>query len=93
MADYKIKFEENSPGRWYVDRECIDCDLCRETAPETFQREDEIGFSVVYRQPQTPEELVRAEIARSGCPVEAIGNDGPLENLPDVAPAAKLPGK
>jgi ferredoxin len=89
MAEYKDRFEQNIPGRWYVDTECIDCDLCRETAPETFRREDEIGFSVVFRQPQTPEELERAEEARSGCPAEAIGNDGATIPLPDELPAAK----
>src|SRR3954469_26047937 len=89
MAEYKDRFEQNIPGRWYVDTECIDCDLCRETAPETFRREDEIGFSVVFRQPQTPEEVERAEEARSGCPTEAIGNDGATIPLPDEHPAAK----
>src|SRR3954471_21327440 len=75
MAEYKDRFEQNIPGRWYVDTECIDCDLCRETAPETFRREEEIGFSVVFRQPQTPEAVERAEEARAGRPTEAIGND------------------
>jgi ferredoxin len=84
MAKYKDRFEQNSPGRWYVDRECIDCDLCRETAPETFRREDEIGYSVVFRQPQTPEEVERAEEARSGCPTEAIGNDGEPMPVPEL---------
>jgi ferredoxin len=93
MAAYKNRFEQNSPGRWYVDNECIDCDLCRETAPETFRRQDEIGYSVVFRQPQTPEELAQAEEARSGCPADAIGNDGASGAVPDLAPAANVPGQ
>ena len=28
-------------GRYYVDSQCIDCDLCRETAPANFIRNDE----------------------------------------------------
>ena len=33
MADRMDKVPENVPGRFYVDATCIDCDLCRETAP------------------------------------------------------------
>jgi len=52
------------------------CDLCQTTAPAFFTRDDEIGFSIVHRQPVTPEELALAEEAREGCPTESIGNDG-----------------
>lgn len=48
-------------------------DLCRTTAPAFFTRDDEIGFSIVYRQPVTREELALAEEAREGCPTESIG--------------------
>lgn len=76
MANPADRLPENVPGRYYVDAACIDCDLCRETAPAIFRRHDETGFSVVQRQPLTPEEIALAEEARQGCPVEAIGNDG-----------------
>ncbi len=76
MAELKDKLPENVPGRFYVDRNCIDCDVCRDTAPKNFTREDENGYSYVYRQPQTPEELELCEEAMNICPVEAIGNDG-----------------
>ena len=36
MADVANKFPQNVPGRFYVDDQCIDCDLCRETAPANF---------------------------------------------------------
>jgi len=32
MADVANKYAENVPGKFYVDDQCIDCDLCRETA-------------------------------------------------------------
>lgn len=35
MADIDEKTPLNVPGKFYVDSSCIDCDLCRETAPET----------------------------------------------------------
>ncbi|ACB76157.1 ferredoxin [Opitutus terrae] len=76
MANPSDRLPQNVPGRFYVDSQCIDCDLCRETAPTIFGRDDESGFSFVKRQPLTPEEIALAEEAIQGCPVEAIGNDG-----------------
>jgi ferredoxin len=76
MATTTERLPQNIVGRYYVDSSCIDCDLCRTTAPAFFKRDDEIGFSIVYRQPVTPEELALAEEAREGCPTESIGNDG-----------------
>lgn len=40
------------------------------------RRDDDIGFSVVYRQPETPEEVDLATEALEGCPTESIGSDG-----------------
>lgn len=77
MAIPADRVAQNVPGRWYVDSACIDCDLCRETAPTIFGRHDDGGYSFIQKQPQTAEELALAEEARQGCPVEAIGNDGP----------------
>lgn len=78
MANPNERLPENVPGAWYVDRNCIDCDLCRETAPGIFARNDEIGLSVVIRQPQTGEELQAAREAQASCPTDAIGDDGHL---------------
>jgi ferredoxin len=76
MANKLQKSPENIPGRFYVDNTCIDCGLCPDTAPQIFKRYDEGGYSIVYRQPQTPEDIALAEEAVSGCPTESIGNDG-----------------
>ena len=38
MADIANKYAENVSGKFYVDDQCIDCDLCRETAPEASAR-------------------------------------------------------
>jgi ferredoxin len=76
MADVKDKLAENVSGKFYVDRNCIDCDVCRDTAPMCFTRNDENGYSFVHKQPQTPEELELCEEALMACPVEAIGDDG-----------------
>ncbi|MBX7172537.1 MAG: ferredoxin [Pyrinomonadaceae bacterium] len=76
MAEIKDRLKDNVRGKFYVDRECIDCDVCRDTAPKNFTRNDENGYSFVYHQPETPEELELCEEARDACPVEAIGDDG-----------------
>jgi ferredoxin len=79
MADPNDKVPGQPPGDYYVDSQCIDCDLCRETAPANFQRNDEEGFSYVYKQPETGEEAALCKDAMDNCPVEAIGSDGQKE--------------
>ena len=76
MADPKDGVPENAPGSYYVDTQCIDCDVCRDTAPDSFRRSDENSYSFVYKQPETPEERAACEEALTCCPVEAIGDDG-----------------
>jgi ferredoxin len=79
MADRTEKVPENAPGLFYVDVTCIDCDLCRETAPAFFTRNDEGGHSFVHLQPTTEEDVALCMEALEGCPVEAIGDDGDKE--------------
>ncbi len=76
MANQADKWPNNVPGKFYVDQQCIDCDLCRETAPSFFTRNDEGGYSFVHKQPTSEEEISQCMEALEGCPVEAIGNDG-----------------
>jgi len=76
MADPADKVEENVKGPFYVDSTCIDCDVCRSTAPDNFERSEENGYSYVYKQPETDEEKELCEEAMEACPVEAIGDDG-----------------
>tara|TARA_R110002020_G_scaffold259093_5_gene473000 strand:- start:9688 stop:9918 length:231 start_codon:yes stop_codon:yes gene_type:complete len=76
MADIEDKNLENVEGKFYVDEQCIDCDLCRETAPDNFEREEDEGYSYVYKQPANDEELELCMEALEGCPVEAIGDNG-----------------
>ncbi len=76
MAEKEDRYEDNVAGKFYVDDQCIDCDLCRETAPNNFTRNDDGGHSFVYNQPTTDEEKEQCIEAMEGCPVEAIGDDG-----------------
>jgi len=76
MADPTDKVEGNAPGPYYVDSQCIDCDLCRQTAPANFERNEDEGYTYVIKQPENDEEREQCEEAMEECPVEAIGNDG-----------------
>ncbi len=76
MADASAKYPENVPGKFYVDENCIDCDACRATAPDNFARDDEKGYSYVFKQPENETEASLCQEALEGCPVEAIGDDG-----------------
>jgi ferredoxin len=73
MATPSQRLPENVPGPFYVTSECIDCDMCRETAPTIFRRHEEIGFSIAFHQPDTETEREQAMEGLKGCPVEAIG--------------------
>ena len=78
MADKNEMWPENVTGKFFVDEQCIDCDLCRETAPDYFTRNDDGGYSYVYSQPDADDEdaLDLCLEALEGCPVEAIGKNG-----------------
>ena len=73
MPNIEDRLPQNAPGRFYVDSSCIDCDLCRGNAPEFFRRDDEIGYSIVFRQPVTEAEIQLCVEALESCPTESIG--------------------
>ncbi len=90
MPNIQNRHLENAPGIFYTDNQCIDCDLCKETAPDNFRRNDQGGYVIVFKQPETPEEEALCMESMRGCPVEAIGNDGDgvdrsAENLKHMA--------
>lgn len=76
MAERNDRVKESTEGAFYVDSSCIDCDVCRETAPNNFTRSFKHAYSYVSKQPENETELEACEEALACCPVEAIGNDG-----------------
>ena len=85
VADPNDKFEDNVEGYYlfegkkisfYVDRECIFCNVCVQAAPSNFALSDNESHDYVYKQPQNEEELDECYDALEQCPVEAIGDDG-----------------
>jgi ferredoxin len=76
MACFTERYPLNVPGKFYIDSQCTDCDFCRELAPNNIRRDDRTGFSYVFKQPASPEEVAACEDGVRGCPTEAVGNDG-----------------
>ena len=76
MAIKENAAPENVPGKYYVDDSCIDCDVCRQTAPDNFGHNEDEGYSFVVKQPENPDEEELCQEAMEACPVEAIGDDG-----------------
>lgn len=81
MANEQKLVKENIDGHFFVDTTCINCDTCRQLAPEVFADQGE--FSYVYRQPQGLAEEVDAMRALLSCPVGSIGNRA--TEKPDVS--------
>lgn len=71
MANVALRLADNVPGDFYVDSTCIDCDACRQIAPETFAEDGD--FSVVYQQPRDEDQNRRALMALVACPTASIG--------------------
>jgi glyoxylase-like metal-dependent hydrolase (beta-lactamase superfamily II)/ferredoxin len=71
VADRQKGVPENSPGEFFVDTTCIDCDTCRQLAPATFAEAAE--YSYVHRQPATAADKRAALQALVACPTASIG--------------------
>ena len=56
MADKNDKYPDNVPGKYYVDRECIFCNVCATAAPNNFKISEDGTHDVVYKQPQNEDE-------------------------------------
>jgi glyoxylase-like metal-dependent hydrolase (beta-lactamase superfamily II)/ferredoxin len=80
MADRTKRLDSNTAGNFFVDSTCINCDTCRQLAPDSFE---EVGeFSAVLRQPESPLQLHQAYQALLACPVGSIGTEqGDRETL------------
>ena len=73
MANPHKRLDSNVSGQFYVDATCINCDTCRQLAPDSFEEMGE--FSVVFRQPESADHTHRAYQALLACPVGAIGTE------------------
>jgi len=71
MANVEKRLSGNVPGDFFVDSTCIDCDTCRQLAPEVFTNSGDA--SVVFSQPMYIAETRRSLMALVACPTGSIG--------------------
>ena len=57
MADKDDKWEDNVPGKFYVDKECILCSVCSDAAPNNFRMSDDEDHDICFKQPENEQEL------------------------------------
>lgn len=88
MALPELRLAQNVAGEFFVDSTCIDCDLCRQIAPDTFV--DVGDQSAVQHQPETPEEEFAALKALVTCPTASIGTVSHLSAKAAVAAYPEL---
>src|SRR5688572_12692151 len=71
MADRSKAVPENIPGEFFVDTTCIDCDTCRQLAPQIFGAVGD--YSYVQQQPDDDAQQRQALHALLACPTGSIG--------------------
>lgn len=76
MANIQARWEDNAPGKYYVDQNCIICNICMELAPRNFAESAAGDHHVVCKQPDSMEEEEQIREAMEQCPVDAVGDDG-----------------
>ena len=76
MSNLDRRVSENVRGRYYVDSQCVDCEVCRDLAPNNFTREQGRKYLFVSKQPENGEEESLCREAMAVCPVGAIGDNG-----------------
>lgn len=77
MANVEKRLAGNVAGDFFVDSSCIDCDACRQLAPEVFT--DSGDASIVFRQPMSIAETRRTLMALVACPTGSIGSLKPQD--------------
>lgn len=74
MANLKKRLPNNVAGEFFVDQTCINCDACRQLAPQSFA--DDGDHSYVYHQPADRSQNQAALRALLACPTSSIGTVG-----------------
>ena len=77
MANVEKRLAGNVAGDFFVDSSCIDCDACRQLAPEVFM--DSGDAAIVFHQPLSIAETRRSLMALVACPTGSIGSLKPQD--------------
>jgi glyoxylase-like metal-dependent hydrolase (beta-lactamase superfamily II)/ferredoxin len=77
MANAAKAVPENVAGEFFVDSTCIDCDTCRQLAPQVYGEASDYSF--VQEQPRSSSNRRAALHALLACPTGSIGTRGPSD--------------
>ena len=77
MANAAKAVPENVAGEFFVDSTCIDCDTCRQLAPQVYGEASDYSF--VQEQPRSSSDRRAALHALLACPTGSIGTRGPSD--------------
>jgi glyoxylase-like metal-dependent hydrolase (beta-lactamase superfamily II)/ferredoxin len=90
VARLDMAHPANADGEWFVDTRCIDCDACRQLAPEVFA---DVGVqSAVAHQPAGAGAVRDAWRAAVACPTQSIGTRTRARPPRDLFPEPVAPG-
>ena len=76
------KYDDNSPGKYYVTDSCNGCGLCFSVALQNFMYSNDSSYYYVYQQPVDQREEVDLREAIAVCPMDCIKYDGDPELTP-----------
>jgi glyoxylase-like metal-dependent hydrolase (beta-lactamase superfamily II)/ferredoxin len=86
MKDRRL--EANTEGNYYVTSACINCDTCRQLAPQVFNEQN--GYSAVKQQPHSRDEQQKTLHALLACPTGAIKGEA-IINIKEAIAEFPLP--
>jgi ferredoxin len=72
MTDLALPSRLPLDGMFIINDTCIDCYLCRDLAPDNFDRDEDADMHYVYKQPETDYELEAVVDALDSCPSASI---------------------
>ena len=66
MALKEEKWEDNVPGKFYVDEACIICSVCSDCAPNNFKMSEDGSHDICYKQPENDEVMRKLLTKKEG---------------------------
>ncbi|MBI1387833.1 MAG: ferredoxin [bacterium] len=76
MADVSERYEDNAPGKHYIDKTCAFCSVCIDEAPDNIKESDDGDHCIVFKQASNDAEAESLKNAIDACPTGSIGDDG-----------------
>lgn len=76
MPNPAERWDDNAPGKFYIDKTCDYCEVCMDEAPDNIKPAESGDHCIVFKQPENEQEEEALRNAMGVCPSESIGDDG-----------------